>query len=378
MRLLGNDNDLDLTVFFCSSSSTRRHFDRGFGREIVWDVPLLDGYKHEFLPALRGTDTSNPTFRRPINYGLAKRLRHGRFDVLWVNGYFRWINWVAIATAKQLGMRTFVRDDVNLLRGRKAANRAAKVLLFRWLRQACDGFLTIGSLNEQFYREYGVPPRKLFRVPFAVDNDFFQKRATEASGSREELRRSLGLEPGRPVILFASKFIRRKRAPDLWHAYKRLSPNGCDEPNPYLLFIGDGEERAQLEAEVAQTKWSTVRFLGFANQSALPRYYDLCDVFVLPSVDEPFGLVVNEVMNVGRPIIVSDQVGCGPDLVKDGGNGYVFPAGNTVALAQALQAVLGDPDRARSMGTRSLEIIQSWDYSENVRALKAAFLTASS
>ncbi|MGH3848499.1 MAG: glycosyltransferase family 4 protein, partial [Pseudonocardiaceae bacterium] len=151
-------------------------------------------------------------------------------------------------------------------------------------------------------------------------------------------------------------------------------------PVPYLLLIGEGEERPRLEARLRNAPAAggagDVRLLGFRNQSELPRYYDLCDVFVLPSIHEPWGLVVNEAMNAGRAIVVSDQVGCQPDLVEDGDNGRVFPALDVAALADALVAVLANPAVGHRMGSRGLERIQNFSLEGNVRELMRAFHAA--
>ena len=171
---------------------------------------------------------------------------------------------------------------------------------------------------------------------------------------------------------YASKFQQRKRAGDLLEAYLRLSPDGRQEPAPYLLFVGDGEERSALEQRARETGWESIRFLGFKNQTDLPPLFDLCDVFVLPSAAEQWGLIVNEVMNAAKPIIVTDEVGAAPDLVRDGENGYVVPVGDIGVLAKRLQDVVGDPGTARRMGERSLEIIQGWGFKEDVAGLRQA------
>ena len=150
-----------------------------------------------------------------------------------------------------------------------------KQTLLRYLVTRVDGFLAIGTLNSEFYRKQGVQPERIYPVPYAVDNAFFQAKAAEASISRQTLRQQLGLEAGRPVILYASKMTPRKRADDLLEAYRRLSPNGNVEPRPYLLFIGDGELSPALAARVRELGWHSVRFLGFKNQTELPAYYDL-------------------------------------------------------------------------------------------------------
>jgi glycosyltransferase involved in cell wall biosynthesis len=209
-------------------------------------------------------------------------------------------------------------------------------------------------------------------MPYSVDNEWFAAKARAAAGQREELRTELGLEPGRQIILFASKLVERKRCVDLVEAYARLSPDGRTEPLPYLLIVGDGELRAGLEAKAKQWNWEAIRFLGFRNQGDIPRYLDLCDVFVLPSVHEPWGLIVNEAMAAGRAVVVSDEVGCAPDLVKDGENGFVFKAGDIDALAEALRALTTERGLAQKMGVAGAKRIQSWDYEADVRGLKAA------
>jgi glycosyltransferase involved in cell wall biosynthesis len=118
---------------------------------------------------------------------------------------------------------------------------------------------------------------------------------------------------------------------DLLDAYSRLSPDAGTEPNPYLLFAGSGPQREQLERRAKRTGFNSIRFLGFQNQTQLPALFDLCDLFVLPSRREPWGLVVNEAMNAAKPVLVSNVAGCAPDLVSDD-NGWVFRAGDTDSL----------------------------------------------
>jgi glycosyltransferase involved in cell wall biosynthesis len=371
LRQVAEDPDIDLTVFFCSDHSTKEFNDPGFNRMIKWDTPLLDGYRYEFLPAIGGTE--RVSFWRPFNYGLAKRLKAGRFGVLWIHGYARWFHWIAMVVAKLHGTAVIIRDDATLVAHRRSlAKRIVKRVFFALLRMLCDRFLAVGTANREYYRRYGIEKERICLVPNAVDNVFFQAKAAAAAASREELRASLGLKRGRPVILFASKIVEGKRPADLLEAYIRLSPDGRSEPNAYLLFIGDGEVREALRKRASEVGWNSIKFLGFKNQTDLPYYYDLCDVFVLPSLYETWGLVVNEVMNAGRAVIVSDRVGCARDLVKNGTNGYVFRACNIDSLHCALRSAVNDPDRCGAMGKNSLRIINEWGFHEDVAGLKAA------
>jgi glycosyltransferase involved in cell wall biosynthesis len=115
-----------------------------------------------------------------------------------------------------------------------------------------------------------------------------------------------------------------------------------------------------------------VKFLGFRNQTELPRFYDLADLFVLPSAREPWGLVVNEAMNAAKPVIVSDRVGAGPDLVRDGSNGFVVPVGEVGALTDRLRALTSDPGLCRAMGHESAKRIRNWDFQSDLEGLRAA------
>ena len=369
LRFIAADPEIDLTVFFLSDFSLREHHDPGFGAAVKWDVPLLEGYKSIFLPALGGTALRAPL--RPFSHGLTRHLKSGRFDALWLHGYAHQVNLRALFLARRLGIKVYVRTDAQMgsLLGRPFVRRAKNTAL-RALFSRIDGFLASGTLNRDYFLHYGAPAEKVWLLPYAVDNDFFQAQAALAKPGRGALRDELGLTPGRPVILFASKFIHRKRAADLLEAYARLSPDGKQEPVPYLLFVGDGEDRTRLEARVAELGWSSVKLLGFKNQTELPHFFDLCDVFVLPSAAEPWGLIVNEVMNASRPVIVTDQVGAAPDLVRDGENGFVIPVGDVSALADRLQRLTSDPGLSEEMGAQGLRRINEWGFEQNLQGLR--------
>jgi glycosyltransferase involved in cell wall biosynthesis len=371
LRYLTEHADLDLTVYFMSDFSLHNYRDPGFGAEVTWDVPLLDGYCSEFLPSI-GAKRSGSALR-PFHTGLAQRLIRGRFDALWMHGYAHLTNLRAMAIAKTRGIPVLIRAESQAGSALRASGtRQIKESALRLLLRQADAFLAIGSRNRAYYESYGVPYRRIFSMPYAVDNAFFQERAAEGRERREGFRASLGLAPGRPIILFASKFIPRKRAMDLLEAYCRLSPSGRQEPHPYLLFVGEGEEREQLESRAKETGWSSIRFLGFKNQTELPAYFDLCDVFVLPSEREPWGLIVNEVMNAGKPVIVSEGVGAADDLVRSGDNGFVVPIGDIVALVNALRCITSDPSLQHRMGVRSREIIDRWSFREDCIGLEHA------
>jgi len=375
LQRISQEPDIDLTVFFGSDFSLRGYKDEGFGVSVKWDTPLLNGYRYEFLPKLRDTNTASIT--SPLNTGIASRLRgdrgEGGFDALWVHGYST-VNAIhAMAAAKAFGIPVLLRAESWLQdRTRSSIKLAAKRLFFKVLEQFVDVVLPIGTFNADYWRHYFGPDFPMFLMPYAVDNEYFHQRSIDAREGRRALQEELKLDPSRAVILFASKLQTRKRCGDLLEAYKNLLSTISVEMHPHLVIVGDGEDRVELERRAKEDNLIGVRFCGFKNQSELPRFFDLATVFVLPSQHEPWGLIVNEVMNAARAVIVSDDVGCQPDLIRDGIEGYVFPVGDTHALTDALRRVLATPETSVRMGQNALARIQEWSFAEDVRSLREA------
>jgi len=370
LRRISQEPDIDLKVFFSSDLSVRGYVDSGFGVQVKWDIPLLDGYAYEFLPRVNDGDTIG--FATPLNWGVFRRLRAGGFDAIWVFGYNRLVCLQAIVAAKVLGIPVILRVESNLRLQRSPLKLAAKRLFFHLLRPGVACVVPIGKHNRAYWQYYWGENFPAFPMPYAVDNEFFQRKSAEAAPHREAFRQALGLRPGMPIILYASKLQARKRCIDLVDAFLRLAAESGGEPPACLLIVGDGEERAAIEARVRASGTPHIRMLGFRNQTELPAFYDLCDVFVLPSLSETWGLVVNEVMNAGRPIVVSDQVGCQPDLVQDGFNGFVFPAGDVDGLTACLRRLVHSAELRESMGRNSRRLIQEYGFEQDVEGLRAA------
>ncbi|MEA2451389.1 MAG: hypothetical protein QOG04_99, partial [Actinomycetota bacterium] len=316
LRRIAREPDIDLHVYFLSDLSSGGYRDPGFGTWIEWDVPLTEGYEHTFLSTTKEVSRGGP---------LRSELRAGHFDAVWIHGYKEPAARVAIAAARSNGIAVLLRGEshLGLVHG----------LLARWYRRVvlpavfarADGFLAIGGANRDFYRRYGVNDDKIHLMPYAVDNEFFSRAAREAGAGRAALRAELGIGDNTPVILFASKITHVKGADVLIEGFRQLRR----DTDAHLLLVGDGDLRAALEARGDPD----VTFVGFKNQSELPKYYDLCDVFVLPSRWEPWGLVINEAMNAAKPIVTTDVVGAARDLVQEGISGRVVRAGDPVALA---------------------------------------------
>ena len=375
LRRVAQEPGIDLTVFFGSDSSVKGYRDEGFGVEVKWDIPLLEGYRHEFLPVLRDTG-SEGTFS-PVNYGFYRRLTSTAngpaFDLLWVHGYTSVLQLYGIACGKLAGIPVITRSDSRIMGARATgAKHALKRLFFHVLGHILDGALTVGKLNHQYMRLYLGDDIPLYLLPYAVDNAWFEQQARLAAPRRAELQAEWSLNPSRPVILFAAKMQTRKHCDDLIAAYAQLSPGLGQDPHPYLVLVGDGEERRNLEQQAAATGFSSIRFCGFKNQQELPRYFDLATIFVSPASAEPWGLIVNEVMNAARPVILADETGCIPDLVTDGVQGIIYKTRDIDALAQALRTLLETPGLAAEMGSHAFERIQHFSFEQDVAGLRTA------
>lgn len=364
LRQIAACPDIELTALFFSDFSTRSFVDPEFNRTIQWDTPLLEGYRSEFLPGTGAQVSTIKTFK-PRVVGLAERLTKANFDAVLVQGWQHYgmlkAAWLAKRAGLQVLMRCEATDHVASSTGLKGKVREAAV---SFLLSKVDKCLAIGTRNREFYLRRGFKAENIGSMPYCVDNDHFRQKAEATDVAA--LRAELGLDATRPVILYASKLMRRKFPDHLLQAYAQLPV-----PRPYLLYVGDGELRAALEIEVAAQQLTDVKFLGFRNQSELPAYYALADIFVLPSINETWGLVINEAMNAGCAIISTDQVGSAVDLVQDGKNGYVLKAGDIAALTTALSSCL-DKERLRAMQAVSLKCIEHWGIGENVQGLRAA------
>ncbi|OQC41835.1 MAG: Alpha-D-kanosaminyltransferase [Acidobacteria bacterium ADurb.Bin051] len=346
-RALAARSGLDLTVGFgCLPGPEEQGI--GFGVPFAWDVPLLDGYRWEELR--RWGRSQVGSFEGIRLRGVAAWLHRQAPDALLVTGWNSLSLVQAALAARRSGIPVIARGDSQA--GRRPLLRR---LLLRLLLRLYSAFLVVGASNRRFYEQLGVPAARLFPCPHFVDNDRFAAAAAALGPRRAELRARRGLAEGRTVFLFAGKLEPKKRPLDLVRAAARARAEGAD---CQLLFAGDGELRAELEAATAALAVPAT-FAGFLNQSRIAEAYAAADCLVLPSDRETWGLVVNEAMVSGLPAVTSDQVGCAPDLIRAGETGWSFPCGDVVALASLLHRVAGDPGRSRAMGAAARELVRT-------------------
>jgi glycosyltransferase involved in cell wall biosynthesis len=365
-RLMARHPKLDFQVAYCSLRGAESGYDPEFGANVQWDVPLLDGYKWTHI-LNRGNGTES--FWAWRNTGLWKFVRQGKFDAVISHiGYMRATFWIAYFAARSKRIPFLFGTDASRIepRDESKVKLALKKILWPAVFSLAGQILTASSAGRDLIISLGFPPDRVSMTLITVDNDWWLAQATAID--RDDARKSLGFAPTEKIILFCAKLQPWKRPMDLLHAFASAAI-----PNAKLVFAGDGAQRTELESEAAARGISEkVQFLGFVNQSQLPRLYKSADLMVIPSHYEPFGLVVNEAMLCGCPVIASDRVGAVRDLITHAETGFVYPCGQTDALAPLLQLVLSGPTRLASIRQNALRRISTWTLQANVDALVEA------
>jgi glycosyltransferase involved in cell wall biosynthesis len=359
---------IDLTVYFCWKGGVEEGgtYERGFDINIKWDLPLLDGYDHIFLKNY--ARSSPPSFWGLINPGIIRELYSHRYDAIFVWGYYSLSNWLAFLGAGLTRTPVFLGGSVVLAPRISPIKNLIKKVILTPLFKRVSAFMCECEKNAEFYQYYGATPENTYWNPAAVNNRFFQDQAKDLFPRKDQIKKNLNISENSPVILFLGRLTPRKRVRDILMAFQDIS----DETNATVLIVGSGDDRDNLERFVQENNMDRVIFTGFKNQTKLPTYYTIADVFVVPSQLDPSPRVINEAMNYGLPIIVSNRVGSRGDLVQDGKNGFVFPVGDVGALSRTLRKILLDPDLRRKMGESSREIIDKWTYQTGIKEILKA------
>lgn len=369
-RRLARHPRLDIQVAYCSMQGAEPHVDPGFGIEVKWDVPLLEGYDWVSLPN-RSPVSKADSFFSLINPGIWQLISGKKFDaVVLFTGYVRATFWIALAAAKWNRVPVLFGTDAHELapRDRKDWKPWVKRLFWPRLFGLADMVLAPSSGTFELMRALGIPADRIALTPYCVDNDWWIERSDKAD--RRAVRARWTVPDDALVVLFCAKLQSWKRPHDLLRAFAQVA-----HPNAFLVFAGEGPLRSSLESEAHSLRIDhKTRFLGFVNQTELPEVYTASDVFVLPSEHEPFGVVVNEAMLCRCAVIVSDRVGAGFDLVQDSETGFVFAMGDVADLAAALGRAMGDRERLQRMGEACRHRMAHWSPVDNVTAFVKAFI----
>jgi glycosyltransferase involved in cell wall biosynthesis len=344
---LARRQDLVIKVFFTWHAGTSPVKDRGFNRPVAWDIPLTDNYDFELVPNT-SPDPGTHHFFGLRNPTLVRRVNKWGPDVVHITGYAWCSHVLAMRAFYKMGLPVLFRGDSHLLNAVRTGPRwwcKRRVLkrVFSWP----TGFLVVGTANRRYYETFGVEPSRQFACTHSVDVGRFAEPAERYEQEARQWRRDLSIPDEACVVLFSGKFEDIKRPMELMQAFQALSNR-----QSILVLVGNGELDAQIKA-IAFNDPMRFRILPFQNQSRMPIVYRLGDLFVLPSGSETWGIAVNEAMACGRPILVSDKVGCAADVV-DVSCGRIFQWDQPSSLITALSELTTDRRKLAEMG-RSAE-----------------------
>ena len=335
---------VDLEVFFACQPTAADQGAAGFGVPFEWDSDLTSGYLHMFLRNVARKPSPSAFFGCDTPE-VSARIREGSFDGVLVLGWHLKSFWQAVLACRAIGIPAMVRGDSQLATPRGPVLVAAKRLLYPPILRAFSAALYVGERSRAYFAAYGFPADRLFFAPHGVDEGWFAERATREAGAA--LRHRLGIGAGERLLLFAGKLVDFKRPLDVVRAAARLRGQGGDVG---VIVAGAGPLAEAMTAE-AVSAGVPLHMAGFLNQSEIPAAYAAADILVLPSTGrETWGLVASEALACGRPIAVSDAVGCSPDLA-DGSAGRTFALGDIASMARAIDGLLQAPP-CRSMMDR--------------------------
>ena len=334
-----------MTAIYGSDIGVAGYRDAEFGVSLAWDTDLLGGYDARFLGRTtgRGDDGVDEVRAR----GAGQLLRTLKPQAVMLVGYGSRFDREALYEAWRSRFPLIFRaETTDHSQARTQARAWLRDVTLRALYRRFARVLYIGQRSLLHYQRLHVPDTKLIFAPYCVETAPFDCDEASRVRLRREVRADLGLAETDIAVLFAGKISERK-GPDLLLDAVRELPQEL-RSRMCLCFLGDGQMKAALQSAAADAPPVRARFLGFQNQTRLSRYYHAADLMVLPSRrGETWGLVVNEALHHGVPCVVSEAVGCAPDLIRPGITGHVFETGSSASLAGALRespALLGNAD----------------------------------
>jgi glycosyltransferase involved in cell wall biosynthesis len=320
-------------------------------------------FPHTYLPGFhlrRGTR---------IVPSLPRRLWKGDYDVIikCINGRFALP--VTYITARLTG-RPFILWTGIWMSLRTPFHRLAFPIT-RWIYRHADAIVVYGEHVKRYLVSLNVRPEKIFVAAHAVDNSDYNRTISE--GEKAALRKRLGLVSHK-IVLYLGRLEKEKGVEFLLQAFALLKAE-----NAALVVVGDGPMRERLTAWMGELGLEEkTRFIGYIAPEEALTYYAIAECFVLPSITmpngkEPWGLVVNEAMNQGVPVVATDAVGAAAGgLVQSGVNGFIVPERDRVALAQAIDRILTDDNLRHEMSKSARRIVAGWDNERMVKGFQRA------
>lgn len=359
---------IDLRVYFYCDWGVASYMDPEFQISLEWDVPLVEGYAHEFLSIDKRPERLN--FFQVDNPGVCEALNYFDPHVVKVFGYAYRTNWRVAKWTKRLRKPLMIYSDSNIRAQPKWWKREIKERVVRHFYRYVDGALYVGDNNLAYHRYFGLPDHRIFPGVLPIDRQQLHKVVPDPIAVRRELREQLGIPQEAFVVMFCGKYVPRKRPLDLVISAHNVASKGLPV---WSLLVGEGPERANIQSVCQQEGIKNVVLTGFVNQSKISTYFAAADVIAVTSQYDPHPLVVSEGASFGLPIIASDQLGCigVNDTARPDVNALVYACGDQGQLSNCIERLYGDCTLYRSMSQASIRISEQQDV--KVAAQELAF-----
>lgn len=340
---LAERKEIDLHVIFLSESDPSLRQWRVYKEEI--------NFQYEVLPSWR---RRLGRYNLLLNRGMLAALHRINPEVVLCGGYNYLASWQAATWANSRGARFLLWSESTASDNRRG-HWPVEFMKARFLR-LCRGFVVPGKSSLDYLRGLGIPAQCIFNAPNAVDTPLFSKLASEARRNKASVRARHNLPPR--YFLYVGRLVRAKGVFELVEAYAQLQQEIRSQVG--LVLVGEGEARAELMTLGSKAVPGKVQFFGFVHREQLPEFYALADALVFPTHSDTWGLVVNEAMSCGLPVVATSVAGCVADLVEDGWNGFVVPPMDPAALAAAMARLAVNSDLRSKMGSNSWERVQAY------------------
>ena len=302
-----------------------------------------------------------------LNWGIVSAVWGGKWDLVNIAGYSNLTSLCCMFVCIFRRIPFVIQADNQLIKKRKGYRILLKRLFFWPLVRRCKAAIGISRPAKRFWESIGIPADSVFVVPCVSHLDAYREAYLGVRAERDAIREELGVSTDEVVGVFVGRLLELKGLDLVLSGLAEVEGRS----RPRLAIIGDGPERARLEALV-ESHALPVQFLGWRENSLLPAYYAASDFFFLASRREAWGIVVAEAMTCGLPIALSDQVGAAEELLADGENGFLVSEPTAGGWASVLERFVTERDRLAAMGERSLDIIRDW----NLDMAATGFLSA--
>jgi len=351
---LAQHDDIEPHVVFLSETDPALRHWRIYKDEIRFSYEVLPSWRRRM-----------GKFNLLLNWGLARALRRAHPEAILCGGYSYISSWTAAFWAQCRGVPLLLWSE-STIHDLRARHGTVEFLKSRFLDR-CDGFVVPGKSSFVYLKNLGVSEPKIFTAPNAVDIDFFS-RAAQISKNGWDTRRKLGL-PDR-YFVYVGRMVTAKGIFELLEAYAKLD----DELRSQiaLVFVGDGAAKNELMKRASHIRPGVVHCVGFMHREELAAFYGLAEAVILPTYSDTWGLVINEAMACGLPVISSSVAGCAADLVQEAWNGFIVPPRDVPGLSAAMNSLAKRPELREQMSARSAQRIRSYSPEAWARGLAQA------